>query len=280
MSNFRGLLIVVMIAAAFDLGCDRQKARGDMKDGLRAYHGGQYSLANRYFESASVLAPQLLDAQLALAVTETKQYTEFRPTPETAHYADEAVSHFKLVLASNPTKEQKILCLKGLSTVYLKMEKFDDAYQYNRTLIEVDPDIPDSYYAIGVIEWTKAYNSRMGRIGLVHRSQEEYTTDASACEQLRDANAAHIQSGISALQKAVSLRPEDDSAMSYLNLIYREKAHIDCADKGARANDSKAADEWIDKAALARSRDTSVKPGEPIHLREAVYELKPPTASE
>jgi len=161
--------------------------------------------------------------------------------------------------------------------VYVKMEKFDDAYEYNHTLIDLAPDIPDSYYAIGVIEWTKTYKLRMDRIGLVHQSQDEFTTDATACEQLRNTNAAHIQSGISALQKAVSLRPQDYSAMSYLNLIYREKAHIDCTDKDARGNDVKTADEWIDRAMLARSKDTNVKAGDPIHLRDAVYELKLPT---
>jgi tetratricopeptide (TPR) repeat protein len=279
MSNGWRWLIAVVIAVALASiwGCDKQRARSQMKDGLRAYHSGEYPQAKQHFETASALDPNLVDSQVALAVTATKQYLEFVPTPETTHYADEAVSQFKHVLDNNPSKEQRILCLKGLSTVYVKMEKFDDAYEYNHTLIDLAPDIPDSYYAIGVIEWTKTYKLRMDRIGLVHQSQDEFTTDATACEQLRNTNAAHIQSGISALQKAVSLRPQDYSAMSYLNLIYREKAHIDCTDKDARANDVKTADEWIDRAMLARSKDTNVKAGDPIHLRDAVYELKLPT---
>jgi len=48
----------------------------------------------------------------------------------------------QVILDNNPSKEQRILCLKGLSTVYVKMEKFDDAYEYNHTLIDLAPDIP------------------------------------------------------------------------------------------------------------------------------------------
>jgi tetratricopeptide (TPR) repeat protein len=273
------MVAIIAAALASIVGCNKQKARSEMKDGLRAYHSGEYHQANQHFERASALDPKLLDAQVALGVTATKRYMEFVPTPETTHYAEEAVDHFKRVLNSNPSKEQRILCLKGLSTLYAKMEKFDDASEYNRTLIDVAPDIPDSYYAIGVIEWTKTYKLRMERIGLVHQSQDEFTTDTTACEQLRSTNAAYIQSGILALQKAVSLRPQDYSAMAYLNLIYREKAHIDCTDKDARANDVKTADEWIDRSMLAQSRDTSIKAGDPIHLREAVHELTLPTGT-
>jgi hypothetical protein len=35
--------------------------------------------------------------------------------------------------------------------------------------------------------------------------------------------------------------------MAYLNLMYREKADIECDDPAARENDLRTADDWVDK---------------------------------
>jgi hypothetical protein len=49
------------------------------------------------------------------------------------------------------------------------------------------------------------------------------------------------------LHKALKLRPDYDDAMAYMNLMYRERADIQCDDPAARAADLKTADEWVDK---------------------------------
>jgi hypothetical protein len=48
------------------------------------------------------------------------------------------------------------------------------------------------------------------------------------------------------------LRPDYDDAMAYLNLMYREKADVECDDPAARAADLKTADEWVDKTMAAK----------------------------
>jgi hypothetical protein len=54
------------------------------------------------------------------------------------------------------------------------------------------------------------------------------------------------------LDKAVKVRPEYPDAMAYMNLLYREKAHIDCANPEARQADLKMADSWVDKSIAVR----------------------------
>ena len=49
------------------------------------------------------------------------------------------------------------------------------------------------------------------------------------------------------LQKAIDLRPDYDDAMAYFNLMWREKADIECGDEQARTEDLKKADEWVKK---------------------------------
>src|SRR6202521_5464554 len=67
------------------------------------------------------------------------------------------------------------------------------------------------------------------------------------CSELKVKNAPSIQEGIDTLSKAIQLRPDYDDAMAYLNLMYRERADVECDDPAARAADLKTADEWVDK---------------------------------
>jgi hypothetical protein len=48
------------------------------------------------------------------------------------------------------------------------------------------------------------------------------------------------------LNKAIELRHDYDDAMAYMNLMYRERADIQCGDAKAYAEDLKTADKWVD----------------------------------
>ena len=67
------------------------------------------------------------------------------------------------------------------------------------------------------------------------------------CEQLKPKNEPYIQEGIDSLNKALQLRADYDDAMAYMNLMYREKADVECDDLSARAEDLKTADHWVDE---------------------------------
>jgi hypothetical protein len=72
------------------------------------------------------------------------------------------------------------------------------------------------------------------------------------CEEMKAKNSAAIQEGIDSLDKAIKLREDYDDAMAYMNLMYRERADIECDDEAARAADLKTADQWVDKAMTAK----------------------------
>ena len=48
--------------------------------------------------------------------------------------------------------------IKGIAFLYLNMKKFDDAKSYYHKAIDLDPNDPEAYYSVGVIDWTQAYN--------------------------------------------------------------------------------------------------------------------------
>ena len=69
-----------------------------------------------------------------------------------------------------------------------------------------------------------------------------------------------VEDGIAKLQKALELRPDYDDAMAYLNLMYRERADLECDNPAARAADLKTADDWVDKT-LATKKAKAEKAG-------------------
>jgi tetratricopeptide (TPR) repeat protein len=112
---------------------------------------------------------------------------------------------------------------------------------------ELDPNDPEPYYSIAVIDWTETYQPRMEERAKLGLKPQDPLKDKKVCEKLRATNQEKVAEGIQMLDKALQLRPDYDDAMAYLNLMYREKADIECTDEAARAADLKTADEWVDK---------------------------------
>ena len=117
-----------------------------------------------------------------------------------------------------------------------------------------------------MIDWTQTYQPRMeARAKLGMKPDEQLSAkdknQKKACEELKQKNAANIQDGIDALNKALQLRPDYDDAMAYMNLMYREKADVECDDPAARAADLKTADEWVDKTMATKKAKAEKQPG-------------------
>jgi hypothetical protein len=83
---------------------------------------------------------------------------------------------------------------------------------------------------------------------------DEPLKDKKVCDSLRERNLPKVEDGIQNLTKALQLRPDYDDAMAYLNLLYREKADIECGNPDARAADLKNADEWVDKTMATKKQ--------------------------
>jgi hypothetical protein len=77
---------------------------------------------------------------------------------------------------------------------------------------------------------------------------------SAECWQLRDANRELVDDGIAMLKKAIELRRDYDDAMAYMNLMYRERADIQCDDAKGYAADLKTADDWVDLTIATKKR--------------------------
>ena len=151
--------------------------------------------------------------------------------------------------------------IKGIAYLYLQMKKFEDAKDYYRKAITLDPNDPEAYYSVGVIDWTQAYQPRMEERAKLGLRPDEPLKDKKLCVKLRDENGNVIQDGLDNLNKAIQLRQDYDDAMAYMNLLYRERADRECDQPEERAADLKTADDWVDKTMAAKKAKAEKQTG-------------------
>lgn len=257
------LVMGASLALLSATGCDKLSARDQLNKGVQSFKNARYEEAIDHFQKSISLDPSLLNARLYLATAYTQQYIPGADTPDNNRMAQQAIDAYKSVLDRDA---KNVTSVKGIGYLYMNMKKFDDAKQYYRQASELDPNDPEPYYTVGVIDWTQVYQPRMevrAKLGLrptdsLNAKDKEQRT---ACQDLKQKNSPIIQDALDNLNKALQLRPDYDDAMAYTNLMYREKADLDCDDPAARTADLKTADEWVDKTMATKKAKAAKQAG-------------------
>src|SRR5580693_4639656 len=245
-------LAASMLAILSSVGCGKLRARDQLNKGVTSYKNAKYEEAIDHFQQAVALDPSLINAKMYLATAFAQQYIPGVEDPDNLKMADQAIEQYKRVLDMNAARDQKVNSAKGIAYLYLNMKKFDDAKKFYRMAADMDPNDPEPYYSVGVIDWTACYQPRMEERAKLGLKPEENLNPKNkdqkkVCSDLKAKNSASIQEGIDSLNKAIQIRPDYDDAMAYLNLMYREKGDVECDDLAARAEDLKTADHWVDE---------------------------------
>src|SRR5579862_1438932 len=246
------VLGAVTLALFSSVGCDKLKARDQLNKGVKSYKDNHYEQAIDHFQQAVRLDPALINARMYLATAYVSQYIPGVDSPDNLRTADAAIKEYQTVIDANPSRDQKVNSAKGIAYLYLNEKKWDDAKKYYRMASDLDPNDPEPYYSVGVIDWTACFQPRMEKRAALGMKPEEHLNaknkdQKKVCAELKEKNAPAIQEGIDSLNKAIQLRPDYDDAMAYLNLMFREKADVECDDLATRAEDLKTADHWVDE---------------------------------
>jgi len=259
-------LITVGVLLLSASGCDRLRARDQLNKGVASYKNAKYEEAIDHFQQAVSLDPRLIVARLYLATAYAQQYIPGVDTPDNVRLAELSIEQYKYVLGTNPPRDLQINSNKGIAYLDLQMKRFDDAKAAYRKAMELDPNDPEPYYSVAVMDWTQTYQPRMearAQLGLKPEDalNPKNKDQNKVCADLKQKNWPTIQDGIDSLNKALQLRPDYDDAMAYMNLMYRERADVECDDLSTRAADLKTADDWVDKTMATKKAKAEKQPG-------------------
>jgi tetratricopeptide (TPR) repeat protein len=258
-----GALAAMCLLALGVSGCAKLKARDLLNKGVAAFKNGQSDAAIEDFKQAKEADPDLLNARLYLATAYASLYIPGAPSAENLARGQQAVAEFKEVLDKDP---KNLSAIDGIGSILFQMagqpfdpKKFEESKSYHQRHIQLKPDDPEPYYWIGVIDWTEAFraNGEM-RLDYNKNNIKKQVKDTDPLPppvrtEYASKYGSIIDEGIADLQKAISLRPDYDDAMAYLNLLYRRKADI-AETPDERASLLKQADDLVDKVKEIKQR--------------------------
>lgn len=264
------MLALVAVMALGLAGCDKLKARDLLHRGTQAYAAGQTEGAIEDFKEAMALDPDLLTAQLYLATAYQGEYVSGVTSDQNMRNANQALTEYKDVLSKDPKNTTamdgigSLLC--AMATTPYAPDTFLEAKTYWEKHIQAAPDDPEPYYWVGFIDWTIAYRANMKlRADYNHENIKKQIKDDQALpsnlrDQFSTSEGQTVDEGIEYMKKAMERRPDYDDAISYLNLLDRQKADL-VANNSERDDLLKQADDLMEQVKQIKQKKAAAQPG-------------------
>ena len=238
----RAVTAAILLLAAFaSAGCNKLKSKQEIKRGNEFLKAAQYQSALSAYQEALRLDPSEDKLHKHIGIAYMGMYQPGSKHPKDLEYAQKAIDNLKQYVAAYPD-DQKVL--EYLVSMYLNTERYDDAIAFYQNellkrnpkdskamqslamlyfkkgdfdngvkwlkerlnVVTTDPERAEVYYLIGVQAWDRSYNFP--------------DTDPAVRSKL-------VDEGMAALNKAVEIKPDYFEAISYINLLYREKAKME-----------------------------------------------------
>jgi tetratricopeptide (TPR) repeat protein len=227
-----------LLAISVLAGCNKIKAKQETKRGNEFLKAAQYQSALASYQEALRVDPSETRLNKHIGLAYMGLYQPGSKHPKDLEYAQKAIDHLQAYVKAYPDDKK---ALEYLVSMYLNTERYDDAIKfYQNELLKRDPkdskamqsiamlyfkkgdfdngvawlkkrlevegNNPEVYYLIGVQAWDRSYNF------------------PDLDPALR---AKIVEEGLQALNKALELKPDYFEAVSYINLLYREKAKME-----------------------------------------------------
>ncbi len=240
----------------FASGCDKLKSRDELNKGVNAYRNQKFSDAVNHFKQAVELDPSNENAKLYLATSYFSQWVPGADSADNKKNYQMAQKEFEEVLSKDPTNALALASLASMAfnnasigTDEEKKGALEEAKKWNVRRIEVNPKDPEPYYYLGVIDWSEAFPAlRSARSEAKMKPDDPGPLkDKKVRDDLKSKYSDTIQNGLDELQKCLQYDKENENAMSYMNLLYREKADLEDTPEAAKADIAQAED-WSNKS--------------------------------
>jgi len=226
--------------------------------GIQKFSSAQFNAALEHFQKAVDLDPGDPEAHLYVGMSYFQQYVPGGESPENVRLAEQAIQALEDVLRIDA---QNSTALNMLALLCYNMKNFNKAKEYQSQRIDAEPENPEPYFWIGVLDWSLCYPRRMQLRKDLNLALPSDLTNPDRLPPLPEEarlrligdNGSLVTEGIEKLEKAIELKPDYDDAMAYLSLMYREKVDLETAE-AARASDIETADQWVERALEARKR--------------------------
>ncbi len=229
------LLALLMLAPVLG-GCQKVRARAEMKKGNEMYHDEAYREALAQYQKGLKLDPSATFAWRSVGLSALALYRPGDNSKANREMGELATQAFEKYLEDYPDDEK---VRDYLISTYVNTKKYDQALAYLEKQAKASPDDPtlqasqvrlliesdrvpraaevarnmpngqpkaEALYSIGVWTWDKSFHG----------------SDIPMEERQR-----WVDLGLSCMEQAVKINPDYFEAVVYYNLLYREKAKME-----------------------------------------------------
>jgi len=253
------LTVLVLVLA----GCDKIKSKQEIKKGNEFFKAANYEAALTSYQEALKLDPGEKKIYKNIGLAYMGRYQPGSKHPKDLEFAQKAIQNLDTYVQAFPQDRK---AREFLVSMYLATDRYDDAIKFYEEMLKQDPkdskamqsiaqmyfkkgdfdtavawlkkrltvegNNPEVYYFIGVQAWDRSYN--FPEIPLEQRMRI-------------------VDEGLEALNKAVELKPGYFEAISYINLLYREKAKME-GDPAKKKEYTETADKYLAQALELRKK--------------------------
>jgi tetratricopeptide (TPR) repeat protein len=252
---FLSTICAVMLVSVAVAQSNAQNAQQEIQLGKKALDQGKFDEAIQHFDNANNMVANNPFIQLDLADALAQKYVPGVDNADNERVADQAISYYERVLEGN-SRTASTSAEKGIAFLNAQMNKFDESKDFYAKAKKLNPQDPEPYYLTAVIDWTVSNRFRLQeRTKLKLKPEDSLAAkDHDTCLVVKDKNASNLTDALDNLKQALEINPDYVDAMTYMSLVYRERADVDCDDPATRKTDLQAADEWEKKALLAKKK--------------------------
>ena len=269
MRSPRAAVAALILLAAAQVGCDKIKSRQEIKKGNEYFKATQYQAALASYQEAQRLDPGEKKLDKFIGETYMALYQPGSKHQKDIEFANNAIKHLQTYLQAYPN-DRKVR--EYLVSMYLAQDRYDDAIGFYQDLLKTDPkdnkamsSLAAMYFKKGDfqngLEWEKKRAALDPQnpepyvmIGVQAWDRSYHYPDVPA-----EIRGKIIADGMEALQTALKLKPDNFDALTYMNLLYREKAKIE-TDEAKKAEDVAQADKYREQALELRKKSLATTP--------------------
>jgi len=261
------ILLALLLLAPVLGGCQKVRARAEMKKGNEMYHDEAYREALAQYQKGLQLDPSATFAWRSVGLSALALYRPSENSRANRELGDLAIQAFENYLTDYPDDEK---VRDYLISTYVNTKKYDQALAYLEKQAKANPDdtslqasrvrlliesdrlpkaaeiaheMPDgqpkaeALYSIGVSTWDRSYHG----------------TDLPSEERQK-----FVDLGLGTMAEALKINPEYFEALVYNNLLLREKAKLELDDTKKLEYIAKA-DEFVAKAKEVRKKQVDAE---------------------
>jgi tetratricopeptide (TPR) repeat protein len=229
--------VFLLVSVTLLAGCDKIKSKQETKRGNEFLKAAQYQSALASYQEALRLDPSETKLNKHIGIAFMGLYQPGSKHPKDLEYAQNAIDHLKTYLQAYPDDKKT---LEYLVSMYLNTERFDDAIAfYQNEILKRDPKDIKAMQSVSMLYFKKGDFDNgdawlKKRLEIDNNSEVYYLIGVQAWDRSYNfpdldpaLRAKIVDEGLQSLNKALEMKPDYFEAVSYINLLYREKAKME-----------------------------------------------------